>query len=293
MTLCFALLLPFFPALRAQTKSDSMMIDGKAFTLHKVAKGETLYGICNKYKVDMTEVVVVNKMGNNGYSLAEGEVLTIPLYAKKALAEAKEVKLAEDGYITHVVKQGETLFSISRNYNGITPQMLRDKNKLKSDTLRINQQLLIPQQIIPGVLYKPNAGDAAQKSAHAEASGRDKRLMADNEKKYKASQSAAGTVEVVRGIATWQDDEIEENQKNFYALHKYAPIGSVLKVRNLMNNREAYVKVIGKLPDIEINRNVAIMVSAATARQLRVFDAKFLVEITLPATEKGADQSRK
>lgn len=289
---CFALLLFCSAQLYPQSSNDSMVIDGKAYALHKVRKKETLYGVCNKYKVEMTEVVLLNKMGGNGYSLTEGEILLIPLYARKPLIDVKDIRVSDDGYITHVVKQGETLFSISRNYNGITPQMIRDKNSLKSDTLKINQQLLIPQQINETAIYKKQKPGPSVATSD-ELTVNSSRQFSDYEKLYKNFEASAATVEVTRGVATWQDNDQEENQKDFFALHKYAPIGSIIKARNLMNNRTAYVKVIGKLPDIEVNKSITIMVSGATARYLHVLDAKFLVELTIPSGEKGVDESRK
>ncbi len=288
----FAFLLLGFTYAYAQQPANNIVIDGKSYALHKVQKKETLYGVCNQYKVEMTEVVLLNKMGGNGYSLTEGEILLIPLYAKKPLIDIKDIRTSDDGYITHVVKQGETLFSISRNYNGITPQMIRDKNSLKSDTLKINQQLLIPQQINQAAIYKkpktePTAPPPDEQAANSN------RQFADYEKLYKAFEASAATIEVTRGVASWQDNDQDENQKNFFALHKYAPIGTIIKARNLMNNRIAYIKVIGKLPDIEVNKNITIMVSGATARYLHVLDAKFLIELTIPGGEKGVDESRK
>ncbi|HXH19116.1 MAG TPA: LysM peptidoglycan-binding domain-containing protein, partial [Chitinophagales bacterium] len=242
---------------------------------------------CNKYKVEMTEVIVLNRIGTSGYTLSEGEILTIPLYAKKPLIDISRLKVSDDGYITHIVRQGETLFSISRNYNGVTPQMLREKNNLKSDALRINQQLLIPQAINSKAVLKEmkavaGAGQAAAGTADFASSGSDKRTLADLEKKYKASETTAASLEVSRGIATWLDNGDAENQKNYFALHKYAPIGTVMRVRNLMNNRVAHVKVIGKLPDNDENKSIIIKVSGATAQQLHVLDEKFLVELTIP-----------
>src|SRR5687768_9647909 len=102
----------FMLRVNAQNSRDSLIVDGKPYALHKVAQGETLYAVCNKYKVDMTEVIVLNKMGSSGYSLDTGEMLMIPLYAKKPLIDTKSAKVSADGYITHVVKQGETLYSI-------------------------------------------------------------------------------------------------------------------------------------------------------------------------------------
>ena len=280
----FVLLSLFCVTAVAQPSNGNPIVEGKDYALHKVQKGETLYGVCRKYEVDMTETAVVNKLGGNGLNISIGQTLVIPLYAKKQPAK-KEAKLAEEGYVTHVVKQGETLFSISRNYNGVTPQMLRDKNNLKSDTLKINQQLLVPQEF---GLVKNGKEDGKEMLSSSE-----RRAIADSEKKYKATENAATAIEISRGIASWIDNDSDENQKNFYALHKHVPIGSMLKVRNLMNNRAAYVKVIGKLPEIEENKNIVITLSAAAARELRVFDAKFLVELTIPGSEKTIDESKR
>jgi rare lipoprotein A (peptidoglycan hydrolase) len=81
-------------------------------------------------------------------------------------------------------------------------------------------------------------------------------------------------------MAEWIDNQDENNGSKFYALHKTAPIGTVLKVRNLMNDKVAYVKVVGKLQDADNNKNTIVKVSGATAKYLEVIDPKFLVEIS-------------
>lgn len=269
----------------AQSNSDSLIVDGKSYTLHKVAQGETLYAVCNKYKVDMTEVIVLNKMGSSGYSLDAGEMLMIPLYARKPLIDTKNVKVSDDGYITHVVKQGETLYSICRSYNGITVPMLREKNNLASDTLKINQKLLIPQEISVTSAFKgKNATKAISES--------DKLNNEVLEKQFTGTEKSSETVDISRGVATWITTKQDENMKNFYALHKYAPIGTLIKVRNLMNNRTTYVKVVGKLPDTEEYKSIAIKLSGGAAHYLQVLDEKFLVELTIPQTAKATDESR-
>jgi rare lipoprotein A (peptidoglycan hydrolase) len=39
-----------------------------------------------------------------------------------------------------------------------------------------------------------------------------------------------------------------EGNRKYLALHRTAPVGTILKVRNEMNNREVFVRVMGKLP---------------------------------------------
>lgn len=249
--------------------SLSAFAQQETFTLHTVVKGETLYSVCKRYTVPMTEVIELNNMGENGYSLAVGQILKIPAAATVSLQSLREARISDDGYITHVVKQGETLYSICRSYNGITVPMLREKNNLKSDTLKINQKLIIPQAINVKSAYKD-----VKKASSAQ--------NIPLEKQFIAAEATAGSVDITRGIATWIDTPDEENMKNFYALHKTAPIGSVIKVRNLMNNRTTCVKVVGKLPDNEAYRSITIKVSGGAAYALHALDSKFIVEMSMP-----------
>ncbi len=285
------LLLIFSPDIFSQKVSlDSLKVEGKNCTVHKVKAGETIYSISRHYHVELTELVSVNRIGGSGYTISIDEMLIIPLYAPKAASHQPVVEkiYSEEGYITHIVKQGETLYSISRSYNEVTPQMLREKNNLNSDTLKINQQLLIPQQLNTIALYKAPASNEKDATKNDALSKKNESVSlvkkpADNlEKQYLKLQDEKLNTEVSRGIATWIDSDQDENVKNLFALHKYAPIGSVLKVRNLMNNRIIYVKVIGKLPETDENRTTVIKLSKAAARQLHVLDEKFLVELIIP-----------
>ena len=92
----------------------------------------------------------------------------------------------------------------------------------------------------------------------------------------------AALKKTIKGTAIWINDSSHENQYRFYAMHKSAPIGSVLMVRNLMNNRVVYAKLIGKLPNNKSNENIVVKLSAGAARYLNVLDDRFVVELSLP-----------
>jgi hypothetical protein len=47
-----------------------------------------------------------------------------------------------------------------------------------------------------------------------------------------------------------------------------------------MNDRQVYVKVIGRLSNTESNRNVLVKITEASADYLNALDEKFLVEVT-------------
>ncbi|MDZ4845427.1 MAG: hypothetical protein SH857_07760 [Chitinophagales bacterium] len=99
--------------------------------------------------------------------------------------------------------------------------------------------------------------------------------------------SVCANAQQVFGVSTWLDNNREENMNNFYALHKYASIGTTILVRNPMNNRTAYVKVIGKLPDNETNYGIVIKLSGAAAFFLNMLDEK--VRVGLTVQQKSAE----
>lgn len=221
------------------------------------------------------------------------------------------------GFIKHTVVTGETLYSVARQYPHTNVAAIQAANKLEADGLSIGQVLLIPSGTIinpsntvapkpatppakapvdSNAIYAPGkpsgslvpANDSSQAMILDEedngavtVASFDMNMLVDLEGKYNASL-ADGKVEAVKGTAIWINDASHENQFRFYAMHKSAPIGSVIMVRNLMNNRVVYAKVIGKLPNNKTNENIIVKLSAGAARYLNVLDDRFVVELSLP-----------
>jgi rare lipoprotein A (peptidoglycan hydrolase) len=84
------------------------------------------------------------------------------------------------------------------------------------------------------------------------------------------------------GVATWIADT-EMNQNKFYALHRTAPVGTIIKVTNRMNNNSVYVKVIGVLPSTGDNENVLIKITQAAAQRIGALDQRFQAELSYAA----------
>lgn len=87
------------------------------------------------------------------------------------------------------------------------------------------------------------------------------------------------------GVASWiRDDDINPNK--YYALHRSAPIGTIIKVTNKMNNKYVFVKVVGTLPNTGDNTDLVIKISKASAEKLGVRDSRFQSELNYGITEK-------
>ena len=92
---------------------------------YTVVKGDTLYGIANKYNTTVDELKSLNNLTNNTLSI--GEVLKVP----------------SSGNVTYTVKSGDTLYSIAREF-GTTISAITDLNNLETTVLSVGQKLLLP-----------------------------------------------------------------------------------------------------------------------------------------------------
>ena len=79
-------------------------------------------------------------------------------------------------------------------------------------------------------------------------------------------------------VASWIDGQSSTSNK-YYALHKTAPIGTIIKITNRMNSTSIYVKVVGRLPETGENEGILIKVSKAGADKLGVIDQRFQAQL--------------
>ena len=134
------------PSLRDGLKAHQVLYfpvdgnDGAAVSIagtHTVVKGETIYGISQKYGITSEELVALNPSLKDG--LKAGETLIIAQgQAVKTMSQSRAGK-------THLVQEGETLFSIARA-NGITVEQLEAANPAVT-VLKQGQVINIPEAV--------------------------------------------------------------------------------------------------------------------------------------------------
>ena len=66
----------------------------------------------------------------------------------------------------------------------------------------------------------------------------------------------------------------------YLALHKSAPVGTIMQVKNAMNGQVVYVRVIGKLPETGANDKVIVRVSKKAYQKLGALDSRFRVDVS-------------
>jgi len=97
---------------------------------YKVIKGDSLFGIANRFNVSIDSIITLNNL-KNAYYLKIGTVLKVPNMSG----------------ILYKVKRGDNLSSIARRYR-ISVNRIADANDLPSSTIHIGQKIFIPDGVL-------------------------------------------------------------------------------------------------------------------------------------------------
>jgi len=103
--------------------------------IYIVASGDNLYAIAKKFDTSVSAIREMNEMGSSS-SIKVGQKLKIP----GSGAPAPSAPKVEE--VTHVVKKGEGLWDISRQY-GVTIEDIVKWNGLKDTKIKVNEKLKI------------------------------------------------------------------------------------------------------------------------------------------------------
>ncbi|MBL7874026.1 MAG: LysM peptidoglycan-binding domain-containing protein [Cyclobacteriaceae bacterium] len=244
-------------------------VQSSGIRIHKVTAGETLFSISRLYDVSVDEVKAWNNLKDN--SLSTGQELVI----KKKAPATETVSTVSNKSGVHIVASKETLFSIARQY-GITVQQIREWNNLTSDEVKIGQTLVVAESMVTKPI-EPKTEVKAPEVVTTTTPKVDTKPPAETS--IRISEKVTGTDEVKEGGLAELIEGTDGNRK-YLALHRTAKVGTILKVRNELNNREVFVRVAGELPNIGANTNVIIKISKSAYDRLGAIDPRFRVEVT-------------
>jgi LysM repeat protein len=289
-------------------------IKGEKFLLHKVVPKETWTSIARKYDLEMEDVMKANQ---GVIDLKIGQIINIPVKQNNKPGPSENQSKTNglqgnSSAVFHTVKQGETLFSISKTYQ-VTADEIRKWNGIEGNHLKSGQPIIVgyasapaPQEwqrktentaVVkmekkqPSAAEKNMASVPETKSADP-ANKPEKPLLASIEKggmplpepvitSREISKSGGKILSQVSesGICAWIPDG-DENSSRYYALHRTAPVGTIIKVTNKMNGKSVFVKVLGSLPDSGENEKIIIKISNMAAQRLSALDQHFQVDLS-------------
>jgi membrane-bound lytic murein transglycosylase D len=119
---------------------------GKGKTVYKVRRGDVLGSIAMRHRVTVTQLKKWNNLRSSRINV--GQRLTIyhkgasSSIASNAAKVKTPVALTTDGK-TYTVQPGDTLWTISRKFDGLTIEKIKTLNKLNDNKIQAGQKLII------------------------------------------------------------------------------------------------------------------------------------------------------
>ena len=268
----------------------------KSDQFHVVEKSETLYSIGRKYSVSVAQLKEWNNFSNDAISLGDRIRITDPsgngqefrANANTAAGKPTGNQLDYAGKIVHTVESKETLYSIARMHD-TTAEEIKKWNDLGTNNLSVGQKLIVGTS--SGISSRSEGGRIVR-NGEQEEKQRDYKYNTNpisitqigdptqDDLMTKTSSSPGESVRKVTelGMAIVIDDTV--NTKKYLALHRTAPIGTIMQVHNEMNNLSVFVRVVGKLPPTGDNDKVLIKLSRKAFDKLGAYNEKFPVRLT-------------
>ena len=288
----------------AKSTADSVGVEnqnGKKVILHKLNPKDNYYSIGRRYNVNPKAIIKYNKntkmtIGNiikvpterPFQEQAPTITKTVPVHQNKPVVQPPAIQPQQqtppannsnDGTPTqYKVSAGETLFAIAKRFN-TTVEDIVNLNGLKSNDIHPGQILQVKSNTPPPPAPVQPAEttvatrDSTMPVSSQDSSNADHRMNANRYGIFEKDE---------KGVATWMDDEgLDPNKK--LVLHRTAPIGTVIKITNVMTNRTTFAKVVGRFTDTEQTKDVIIVMTKNVAEALGALDKRFQVNLSYGA----------
>ena len=139
-----------FPDKHDAIVSAARTSTNKDILTHSVRKGETLSKIAYKYGVEVKDIKKWNGLTSNMLSIGK----KLRIYTNKTgldnktrntASTTKKTTVQNTSVTIYKVRSGDSLYSIAKNFPGVSINDLKDYNNLTSSKLRIGQILKIPK----------------------------------------------------------------------------------------------------------------------------------------------------
>ena len=263
-------------------------LDADGSQVHMVNSSETLFSISRLYGVKVDDLKRWNNLSEN--SISVGQKLVIKGQGKEPVStDAQNQQVVAGNRNTHIVEQSQTLYSISRMHKVSTDELI-EWNNLGSNALKIGQVLIV----------SPSGSSETQERVSNSSMLPSTQVEAEEEIEVAEEVKPSPDPVVVLSPTVNETDPVEiekpaekvvqkglaeviaetENTKKYLALHHDAPIGTIMQVRNEMNNQSVFVRVVGQIQDTGDNAKIILRISKKAYDRLGAVDSRFPVEIS-------------
>lgn len=309
------LLLSFFTIHIVQAQ-DKLVLQGSTpnwFIMHKVASGENLTTIAEKYKTSVAKIAAANNAKADAI-LKQNAAIKIPI-SKQAIA------LHPDGIpVYYIVKKGDNLYKVSLAYNKVSLDFLRNWNNIKKDIIREGQYLIVgyiggKQSVesnpdhnitkvdagkngsieIKGTMNPANPTNTkTDSSAKQPEENKTKPVIETKEPVTVAVNTVAGDGGFFASAYPGETQGLSKQfktgdagifktisgweDKKYYVLMNEVTEGTIVQIVT-PNNKTICAKVLGPLPNVKSEESLVLRMSNSAAAALGMTADKFIVTV--------------
>ncbi|MDJ1504809.1 LysM peptidoglycan-binding domain-containing protein [Xanthocytophaga agilis] len=238
---------------------------------HTVANGEGLYSIARKYKVTVDNLRDWNDLRSDNIDIGQELVVSLPENAQAATTVAHTETKPHETVKTTIIEKVPEKKTTAPIVSTTTPAPV-------TNTVAVTTPVSTES--------KPVTIDPTATAMATPASTGKSVDSIGNKEEEKAAEKATPLVinnsGYVKTVETGMAEAITDGASSdlFLALHRTAPVGTIMQVRNEMNDQSVFVKVVGKLPDTGDNDKVIVKLSKKAYERLAAVDKRFRVQVS-------------
>lgn len=248
--------------------------------IHDVKQGETLFSLAKRYGLSVDQIKMWN--GISGNELTIGQKLSLRATSRETSLPTNTVP-QKDPAATQGTPSAKNVSariakdSLPKSEPGKSKELAT--HKLEETTANVAEKETLPS--LQGIEVAKAKGtrqtdmtvliDPAHDEGLEPYSPVSKENMTQKKKADFKRVNESGLAEII----TEQGDT-----QKYLALHRTAPVGTIIQVENEMNNVVVFVRVIGKLPDTGANDKLLIKLTKKAAQALGAIDKRFPVQLS-------------
>ena len=239
--------------------------------IHVVEPGQTLYSLAVRYGVPQADVRKWNSLANDNVLIGQALIVSEKAYQVRIPATTPYVstKTADTPARSVPVRSTETKPTLTeiRPVSTSRPDSKPDRPAPRSpdESVTDNRRTDVtttPERTDRSTAAKPTEVEFVE----LPRPGNDAPMPARGRR-----VSSSGVAEMIDGA---------DDSGKYLALHRTAPIGTLVQVRNEFNSQSLWVKVIGRLPNTGVNDKILVKLSTQAFAKLSPDDRRFRAEVS-------------
>ena len=135
------------PASASSSSSAAKSAPPANATTYTVKSGDVLGKIAERHGCTVAQLKSWNGLTNNNIRVGQKLIVAAPAAKASQTAQTSKAASSSSGeYTTYVVKEGDSFYSIAKNYPGVSAQNIMDYNGLSSSKIRPGMTIKIPRK---------------------------------------------------------------------------------------------------------------------------------------------------